>query len=324
MKKILVLMFIITSFSFAQIKVGVVFSIGGLGDMSFNDSTYTGLVKAKNNLGIKFLYLVPASLSEYEGYLREFADAQYELIIGVGSLMKDAVEKVAKAYPKTKFLLLDETSGLSNVASITFNEEEMGFLAGTLAGMMTKSNKLAFIGGKGIPLVDNYLKGYLKGAQYTNPESKVLEAYVLSSNPSNDLYNGEINTYDLAKQGADVFFSYTGGADFGVIEACREFKTYAIGVENNQDGLSPGTVLSSIIKNMDVAVYDVVKAVIEGKFKGGTKVYGLKENGISFTDFKYTKSIIGLEKLLELETIKKDIIAKKIDLKNLIKKEEKN
>ena len=127
MKKILALMFLMSSFIFAQIKVGVVFSIGGLGDMSFNDSTYAGLVRAKKNLGIEFTHVEPASPSEDEGYLREFAQAKYDLVIGVGFLMKDSIEKSAKAYTKTKFLLLDETSNLPNVASITFNEEEIGF-----------------------------------------------------------------------------------------------------------------------------------------------------------------------------------------------------
>ncbi len=323
MKKILVLLFILTSFSFAQIKVGVVFSIGGLGDMAFNDSTYAGLVRAKKNLGINFTHVEPASPSEDEGYLREFAQAKYDLVIGVGFLMKDSIEKSAKAYPKTKFLLLDETSDLPNVASITFNEEEMGFLAGSLAGMMTKSNKIAFIGGMEIPLVDNYLRGYIKGSKYINPKTKVLNTYVFGSNPFNDPYNGYELTYDFNKQGADVFFSYAGGTGFGIINACTELEAYAIGVENNHDGLSPGTVLSSVIKNMDIAVYDVVKSVKEGKFKGGNKIYGIKENGIAFTNFKYTKTIIGQEKISKLETIKKDIVSKKIDLKNLVNEEEK-
>ena len=323
MKKILALMFIISSFVFAQIKVGVVFSIGGLGDMASNDSTYSGLLKAKKNLGIEFKYIEPDSFLDDEKYLKDFAKNKYDLVIGVGFLMKHSLENAANAYPKTKFLLLDESSDLQNVASITFNEEEMGFLAGSLAGMMTKSNKISFIGGMKIPLVENYLKGYIKGAKYTNPKSNVLTTYVEGENPFNDPYNGSLLTHDFYGQGADIFFSYAGGTGFGIIEACSELEAYVIGVENNQDGISPGTVLSSVIKNMDVAVYDVVKAVKEAKFKGGNKIYGIKENGIAFTDFKHTKTIIGQEKISKLEFIKKDIISKKIDLKNLINKEEK-
>lgn len=323
MKKILILMLIITSLSFAQIKIGVVFTIGGLGDKSYNDSTYAGLVKAKKNLGIDFKYFEPASPSEDEKYLKDFAKNKYDLVIGVGFLMKDSLEVAAKAYPKTKFLLLDESSDLPNVASIIFNEEEMGFLAGSLAGLMTKTNAIAFIGGMEIPLIQKFQKGYEKGAKYVNPNIKTGALYTSGSNPFNDPIRGKENSEILINKGADVLFHEAGGTGLGMIEAAVEKGVYAIGVYSNQDELAEGTVLSSVIINLDVAVYDTVKLVNENKFKAGIKVYGIKENGIDFTDFKYTKTIIGQQKLSKLETIKKDISSKKIDLNNLTEKEEK-
>ena len=294
------------------LKVGIVLSIGGLGDKSFNDSAYRGLEMAKNDLGIEFKYVEPASPSEDEGYLREYAEAGYDLVIATGFLMKDATEKVAKDFPDVKFALIDEVSALPNVASLLFAEDQGSFLVGALAAMMSKTGNVGFVGGMEIPLIQKFQKGYEMGAKYVNKDAKVGVLYTSGSNPFNDPVRGKENALSLIKQGADVVYHAAGGTGVGVIEAAKESKVFAIGVDSNQDGLAQGTVLTSMIKNVDIAVYNTIKAVKEGTFKAGEQRLGVAEGGVGTTDFEFTKDIIGAENIAKLEQIRKDIIDGKI------------
>ena len=294
------------------LKVGIVLSIGGLGDKSFNDSAYRGLEMAQKDLGIEFKYVEPASPSEDEGYLREYAEAGYDLVIATGFLMKDATEKVAKDFPDVKFALIDEVSALPNVASLLFAEDQGSFLVGALAAMMSKTGNVGFVGGMEIPLIQKFQKGYEMGAKYVNPSIKVGSLYTSGSNPFNDPVRGKENALSLIKQGADVVYHAAGGTGVGVIEAAKESKVFAIGVDSNQDGLAQGTVLTSMIKNVDIAVYNTIKAVKEGTFKAGEQRLGVAEGGVGTTDFEFTKDIIGAENIAKLEQIRKDIIDGKI------------
>lgn len=294
------------------LKVGIVLSIGGLGDKSFNDSAYRGLEMAQKDLGIEFKYVEPASPSEDEGYLREYAENGYDLVIATGFLMKDATEKVAKDFPNVKFALIDEVSALPNVASLVFAEDQGSFLVGALAAMMSKTGNVGFVGGMEIPLIQKFQKGYEMGAKYVNKDAKVGVLYTSGSNPFNDPVRGKENALSLIKQGADVVYHAAGGTGVGVIEAAKESKVFAIGVDSNQDGLAQGTVLTSMIKNVDTAVYNTIKAVKEGTFKAGEQRFGVAENGVGTTDFEFTKDIIGAENIAKLDQIKKDIIDGKI------------
>ncbi len=294
------------------LKVGIVLSIGGLGDKSFNDSAYRGLENAKKDLGIEFKHVEPASPSEDEGYLREYAEAGYDLVIATGFLMKDATEKVAKDFPDVKFALVDEVSTLPNVSSLVFAEDQGSFLVGALAAMMSKTGSVGFVGGMEIPLIQKFQKGYEMGAKYVNPNIKLGSLYTSGSNPFNDPVRGKENALSLIKQGADVIYHAAGGTGIGVIEAAKEAKVFAIGVDSNQDGIAQGTVLTSMMKYVDVAVYNAVKAVKEGTFKGGEQRFGVKEGGVGTTEFEFTKDVIGADNLAKLEAIKKDIIDGKI------------
>ncbi len=294
------------------LKVGIVLSIGGLGDKSFNDSAYRGLEMAQKDLGIEFKYVEPASPSEDEGYLREYAEAGYDLVIATGFLMKDATEKVAKDFPDVKFALIDEVSALPNVASLLFAEDQGSFLVGALAAMMSKTGNVGFVGGMEIPLIQKFQKGYEMGAKYVNPSIKVGSLYTSGSNPFNDPVRGKENALSLIKQGADVVYHAAGGTGKGVIDAAVEAKVFAIGVDSNQDSKAKGTVLTSMVKNVDIAVYNTIKAVKEGTFKAGEQRLGVAEGGVGTTDFEFTKDIIGAENIAKLEQIRKDIIDGKI------------
>jgi basic membrane protein A len=301
-------------FAAKPMKVGIVLSTGGLGDKSFNDSAYRGLEKAKQDLGIDFKYVEPASSAEDENYLREYADAGYDLIIATGFTMTDATATVAKDYPEAKFALIDDAVDIENVRSLTFAEKEGAFLAGALAAMMSKTGVVGFIGGMEVPLIKKFQRGYEEGAKYINPDIKVISTYTASQNPFNDPVKGKENTISQINQGADVVFHAAGGTGLGVIDAAREKGVFAIGADSNQDGIAPGTVLTSILKNVDVAVYDTIKSVQDGNFKGGIEVFGVKENGVGVTDFEFSKDKIGEANLQRLQEITDKIKAGEIKI----------
>lgn len=304
----------LSTFAAKPMKVGIVLSTGGLGDKSFNDSAYRGLEKAKKDLGIDFKYVEPASPAEDEQYLREYADAGYDLIIATGFQMTDAAKNVAKDYPDKKFAMIDDVVDLPNVKSLTFAEDEGSFLAGALAAMMSKTGVIGFVGGMEVPLIKKFQRGYEDGAKYVNPNIKVLVTYTASQNPFNDPVKGKENTISQIKQGADVIYHAAGGTGMGVIDAAKQNGVFAIGVDSNQDGVAPGTVLTSMIKNVDVAVYDTIKETQEGKFKGGQEVFGVKNDGVGLTDFEFTKDKIGEANLQRLQEIVNKIKAGEIKI----------
>ncbi|MCJ8342361.1 MAG: BMP family ABC transporter substrate-binding protein [Cetobacterium sp.] len=298
------------------LRVGIVLSTGGLGDKSFNDSAYKGLEKAKEDLGIEFKYVEPASPAEDEEFLRQYADADYDLIIATGFQMTEAAKAVAADYPDLKFAMIDDVIDLPNVKSLTFKEEEGSFLVGALAAMMSKTGTIGFVGGMENPLIKKFQVGYEQGAKYVNPKIKVLSVYTTGPNPFNDPVRGKENAISQINQGADVVYHAAGGTGIGVIDAAKEKGVYAIGVDSDQDGVAPGTVLTSMIKRVDVAVYDTVKSVKDGDFKPGLTVYGVAENGVGMTDFQFTKEKIGAEKIAKLDEIAKKIADKEIIVNN--------
>lgn len=319
MKKVLVflLSLLLSVVAIAKpLKVGIVLSTGGLGDKSFNDSAYRGLEKAKKDFGIQFKYVEPASPAEDEEYLREYAEAGYDLVIATGFQMTESAKVVASDYPKTKFLMIDDNVNLPNVKSLMFKEEEGSFLVGVIAGLMTKNNAVGFVGGLENPMIKKFEYGYKQGAQYVNPKVKFFAVYTTGSNPFNDPVRGKENAISEINQGADVIYHAAGGTGAGVIAAAKEKGVFAIGVDSNQDDVAPGTVLTSMLKNVDVGVYETIRDLKENKFKPGLVVLGAKENGVGTTDFKFTKDIIGAKNLKKFEEIKAKLMAGEIKVKS--------
>ncbi len=298
-----------------DINVGIVLSTGGLGDKSFNDSAYNGLSMAEEELGIKFKYVEPASPSEDEQFLREFAENDYDLVIGVGFLMEDSVKAVAAEHPEVKFAIVDAIVDAPNVTSLVFAEDEGSFLVGALAAMVSETNTIGFVGGMEVPLIKKFENGYIQGAKYVNPEIKVTSLYTSGPNPFNDPVRGKENAIAEYNQGADVIFHAAGGTGTGVIQGAKEKGIYAIGVDANQDGVAPGTVLTSMVKNVDQAVFATVESVVSETFKGGTNRFGVANKGVGTTDFEFTKEAIGAENIEKLEEIKAGLIDGSIKLK---------
>jgi len=297
-------------------KVGIVLGLGGLGDKSFSDSAYEGLLKAEKELGVKIKYVEPTTLSEFDQFFTEFAEANYDLIIGVSFDAEKGIEKVAKEYPESNFVIIDSVVDLPNVKSIIFNQKEGSFLAGVLGQMVSKNNSIGFIGAVEAPVIKSFYEGYEQGALYMNPNIEVKDIYVGGSNPFNDPARAKELAISMVENGVDVIFTVAGGSGRGVMEAIKgRDDLYGIGVDSNQDGEVEGKILTSILKRVDISVFNAASEGLAGNFTAGTAVLGLKENGMGTTNFEFSKEVIGEENLAKLEQIKKDLISGKIEIK---------
>lgn len=303
-------------------KVAIVYSTGGKGDKSFNDSAYHGLEMAKDKLGITFDEYEPKDPSaEAKNQLSQYAEkGDYALIIAVGFSMKDSLVAVAKEFPDQKFALIDEeVKDLPNVASLMFKEQEGSFLVGALAAMMTKTNTIGFVGGIDVPVIQRFESGYIQGAKYINKDIKILPVFINGSNPFNDPASAKALSQTLIQKGADMLFAVAGGSGSGVFQAAKEKGVFAFGVDSDQDGIEPGVILTSMVKHVDNAVFSEVKSILDGNFKSGVNHFGLADDGVSVTDFKYTKDKIGQEKIDKLAQIAKDIKDGKIKVEEYYK-----
>ncbi len=303
-------------------EVGLVFDVGGRGDKSFNDQAYRGLLMARDSLHVKFQYIEPGGGSDRESALRQLASRKsIGLIFGVGFIFTDDITEVAKAFPDKEFACIDYTYDSTkavpkNLIPIEFRENEGSFLVGAIAGLMTKTDKVGFIGGMESPLIRKFQAGYEAGVKYVNPKCKVLVAY---AGVTGEAFKNPAKGKELAlsqySQGADIIYHAAGVTGLGVFEAAREMKKYAIGVDMDQWNEAPGRVLTSMVKKGDVAVYDIIKEWKEGKFDGGVpRVFGLRDNGVDFVYDKNNKPLIPEKVYKTVEELRKEIIDRKINV----------
>ena len=279
-------------------KVAIVYSTGGKGDKSFNDSAYHGLQMAKEQLGIEFDEYEPKDASaEAQNQLIAYAEkGEYELIIGVGFTMKDSVIAAAKEFPNQKFAIIDDViEDLPNVVSITFREQEGSFLVGALAAMVSKNNAVGFVGAIEAPVIWRFHAGFEQGAKYINKDITILPVYINGNSPFNDPQTAKTLTETLIGKKVDVVFHAAGGSGSGVFQAAKEKGIYAIGVDSNQDAEEPGTILTSMIKKVDNAILAEIKNTLDGNFKPGQKQFGIAEDGVGTTDFEYSKDVVTQE-----------------------------
>ena len=282
------------------VRVGLVLSVGGRGDQSFNDSAYEGLMQAKRlfrSLDVRFSE--PRENAAARRDLENFARQGYDLVIGVGFLMARAVEEVAKRYPNIRFAIIDAAISQPNVASLVFQEHEGSYLVGVLAALATRTGVVGFLGGMTIPLIQKFEAGFTRGVQDTRPGTRVLVGYVGASPKAfHDPNSGEKLAITQFNQGADVIFHASGSSGLGAIKAAREWnqqhpnvekKRYIIGVDGNQDGIAKGSVLTSMLKRVDVAVFESIKNLLLGRFEGRLYRYGLAEGGVATTDCRYSR-----------------------------------
>ncbi|NNM99741.1 MAG: BMP family ABC transporter substrate-binding protein [Candidatus Eremiobacteraeota bacterium] len=288
------------------LSLGMVTDIGGLGDKSFNDSAYRGLLFAHRTLGARISVLQSRSAADYQPNLEALANERFSVIYAIGFLMSKDLDQIARDHPHTHFAIVDAVVDEPNVVSITFREQDGSFLAGALAAMMSATKHIAFLGGQDIPLLHKFEAGYIAGAREIDPHIKVDAKYIGSFDDvaaGKELADVELN------DGADILYAAAGKAGMGAIEAVQTRPgAYAIGVDSNQDGLAPGKVLTSMVKRVNVAVFDVAKAYRDGKPMHGHVVFGLREGGVSLTHFKYTRAKIGPARLARLARIRAAIV----------------
>jgi len=316
-KKIILFIFLLLSlisFSKDKINIGIVLSSGGLGT-GFNQMAYEGLKKAEAEGIITFKYVEPSNISEDLSFLRDFSrDGNYDLIIGMGSVVAESVKKVATEFPKQKYAIVGGTITAPNTATIDFKEQEASFLAGALASMMSENGKLGILLGMDNKSFNRFKHGFTQGSLYINRNSMVVTSYMptTSLNPFNDPVTGKSIANLMVSRGVDVIMQVAEGSGQGVFETAKEKGIYAIGSDIDQDGEVPGQILTSVRIRIDNAIYKLITEVKEDKLIIGYRQFGLAENGVSLTDFNYTKDIIGDKNLAKLEQLKNDIIAGKI------------
>ncbi|GKX30638.1 BMP family ABC transporter substrate-binding protein [Vallitalea longa] len=300
------------------IKVALITSSGGLGDRSFNDSAHEGFKKAEEELGVEIKVIEPQSTADYLQSLKLASSADYDFIMAVGNDWGDAINSVIPNYPDKKFAGVNVDCTGDNLAVARFADHEGSFLVGALASLMSKSGTVGFIGGMDIPGINRFAVGYEEGAKYVNPDIKVLPTYVGSfADPS----KGKEFAVQLIDEDADVIYHAASKSGEGLFEALKEKEgVYGIGVDQDQDYIVEGKILTSMVKNVGNAAYDFIKQVKEDTFTSGEKIYGLAENGVGITELKYTKDIIPQEVLDQLDTIKQDIIDGKITVTDVFNK----
>lgn len=272
------------------VRVGLVFDVGGRGDKSFNDAAYEGVARSASELGVQVELLEPTGAEDREAAMRLFAARGFDLVIGVGFIFSTDINVVSQAFPKARFACIDyappmEGSIPENVAGLTFREEEGSFLVGAVAGLVTKSKHVGFVGGMDIPLIHKFEAGYRAGVIEVCPSCVVHVAYAgTTPDAFRDPVKGKALAVSQISQGADVLYHASGTTGHGVFEASRDMGAKAIGVDSDQFAEMPGTVITSMIKRGDVAVFDTVKAVAEGRFRGGLHSFGLAEDGVGYVN----------------------------------------
>ncbi len=302
-------------------RVGLVFDVGGRGDKSFNDAAFLGVSRAEKELDVEASYLEPASTEDREAALRLFAARGFDLVIGVGFIFSSDIDAVARAYPKTRFACVDYAPGPNgipqNVAALAFREEEGSFLVGAVAGLMSKTHHVGFVGGMTGPLIRKFEVGYAQGVKAACPSCEVHAAY---AGPTPDAFRDPAKGKALANAqiaaGSDVIYHASGSTGHGVFEAAADAHVYAIGVDADQHDEMPSTVVTSMIKRGDVAVFDIIKATTLGSFQGGMNVFGLKEAGVDYVHDGPHAAQIPDDVKAKVEALRADVVEKRIILSN--------
>jgi basic membrane protein A len=291
----------------------IVYDFGGKFDRSFNQSASEGAERFKKDTGIAFREFEITNAAQREQAMAQLAKRGATIIVAVGFTQASAVEKVAKQFPQVKFTIIDAVVDLPNVQSVTFREQESSFLCGMAAAMASKTGKVGFVGGMDIPLIRKFALGYTEGARHVNPSVEVFQN-MTGTTPS--AWGDPTKGAELAKsqfgRGADVVFHAAGATGIGVMQAAKDAGLLSIGCDSNQDYLHPGSVLTSAVKRVDVAVYKAFQDVKDGTWKAGPRVLGLADDAVDFSYDEHNRSVLTPEMKKRLDEAKADIVSGKI------------
>lgn len=302
-------------------RVGLVFDVGGRGDKSFNDAAYLGVSRAERELRIEASYLEPSTTEDREAALRLFAARGFDLVIGVGFIFSSDIDAVARTYPKTRFAGVDyapSANGIPpNVAALAFREEEGSFLVGAVAGLMTKSKHVGFVGGMTGPLIRKFELGYVQGVKTVCQACQVHVAYAgATPDAFRDPAKGKALANAQIAAGSDVLYHASGATGQGVFEAASNARVFAIGVDADQHDEMPDAILTSMVKRGDVAVFDVIRAATDGSFRGGMNVFGLAEGGVDYIHEGPHAAKLPEEVRRRVEFLRAEVIERRVQVRS--------
>jgi len=299
----------------------IVFDMGGKFDKSFNEAAYAGAERFKKETAIAYREFEVTNEAQREQALRNMARRGSQVVVGIGFGQASGMERVAREFPNLKFAIVDAVVDLPNVQSIVFKEHEGSFLVGMAAAMASKTGKIGFVGGMDIPLIRRFALGYEEGAKYVNAK---IEIYRNMTGTTPAAWNDPTRGGELARsqfdRGADVIYAAAGATGLGVLQAAKDKGRLAIGVDSNQNHIHPGSVLTSMIKRVDLAVYEAFKAARDGTWQAGARSLGVAEGGVGFSLDQHNRSLITAEMEKRLQQARADIVAGKIKVTDYMAK----
>jgi len=281
------------TFASAQANPAVIFDLGGKFDKSFNEMSYTGAERFREETGIEYREFELQSDAQREQALRRFAQAGNNPVVVAGFSNATAMATVAPDFPDTDFVIIDMVVDAPNVRSVVFAEHEGSYLVGMLAGMASESGVVSFVGGMDIPLIRKFQCGYTQGAKAANADITVLATMTGTDGSAwnNPVKGGEL-TMSQIQNGSDVVFAAAGGTGRGVLQAATDAGIFAIGVDANQNYMHPGNMLTSMMKRVDVAVYDAFNDVNNDEFTAGIQVMGLAQDGVGWALDEHNEGLV--------------------------------
>jgi len=302
----------------ADIKPAVIYDMGGKFDKSFNEGVYNGVKKFTDETGIEVMEFEVTNETQREQAMRRMAERGATIILGVGFAQADAIAKVAAEYPDKQFSIIDVSwLDAPNLRQYSFKEHEGSYLVGVAAALASKTGKVGFVGGMDIPLIRKFACGYVGGVKAANGSADIYQN-MTGTTPS--AWNDPAKGAELAKsqidRGADVVYHAAGGTGLGVIQAAADAGKLAIGVDSNQNGLAPGSVLTSMLKRVDVAAYETFKDAMDGKFTSGVQTLGVAEGGVDWALDDNNAQLITADIKAAVEQARKDILSGKAKVHN--------
>ena len=294
----------------AEIRPAVVYDTAGKNDKSFNEAVFVGITKFMNDTGIAVTELAPTNESMMEQSLKKLAQRGYSPVVAVGFTMANAVQAAAEEYPDTKFTLIDMVVGLPNVQNVIYKEHEGSFLVGVLAAMNSKTGTVGFVGGMDIPLISRFECGYKQGVKWQDSSINIL-ANMTGSTPAawgNPSKGGEL-TRSQVESGADVVYAAAGGTGIGVYQTAADMGVLAIGVDSNQNYMQPGTMLTSMLKQVGEAAYDSYEAAMNGTWSSDMRILGVAEGGVGWALDEYNRDLVSAEMEARVNEARDAIIA---------------
>ncbi|MBS9719121.1 BMP family ABC transporter substrate-binding protein [Tianweitania sp. BSSL-BM11] len=297
-----------------EVAPALLFDLGGKFDKSFNESSYHGAEKFKGETGIDYVEFEISNEAQREQAVRRFAEDGRNPIVAIGFAWTSTLETIAPEFPEVNFAIIDAVVDAPNVQSVVYKEQEGSYLVGIMAAQASQSKKVGFVGGMDIPLIRKFDCGYVGGAKSAGA-TDVIQNYT-GDTPA--AWNDPTKGGEIAKsqigQGADVIYHAAGGTGIGVLQAVADAGKLGIGVDSNQNMLHPGQMLTSMVKRVDVAVYNAFNDAKNGTFKAGTNVLGIKEGGVDYAMDENNEKLVTEEMKAAVEKAKADIVSGAIEV----------